>query len=139
MAWHLLDTIEIFMVSLPSFIIYQGLNMKPFFLLSSLLVSTNALAEPFAVGTLSIFKMILVLVFIVGLILVLHRFANKQLTKMGSDKLSVIASIPIGQKERAVLIDVMGEKILIGVSPGSVKHLSTIHTNKTFEAPVDEK
>lgn len=101
--------------------------------LSTLLLANTSFASPEIISAGSMIKMLLVLVVIVGGILLLNKFANKQFTKLGSENLSVIASIPIGQKERAVLLDVLGEKILVGVSPGTVKHLSTIHTNKDFK------
>ena len=44
--------------------------------------------------------------------------------KTGTGALDVIADLPVGQKERAVLIRVGTQQVLIGVAPGRV---STLH------------
>jgi flagellar protein FliO/FliZ len=44
--------------------------------------------------------------------------------RAGSGALDVIANLPLGQKERAVLVRVGKQQILIGVAPGRV---STLH------------
>lgn len=101
----------------------------------TLLASTAASAATDIVSASSIFKMVMVLLLVLSLIFLLNKFATKQFSKLGEGKISVLASIPVGHKERAVLLEVEGEKILVGVSPGSVRHLSTIHSNKAFVKP----
>jgi flagellar protein FliO/FliZ len=99
---------------------------------------TMALAESQIISTSSILKMLAVLLFIVGLIFLLNKVANKQFSKLGNGQLKVISSIPVGQKERLVLVEASGEKILVGVAQGVVRHISNIHTNKKFEMIEDE-
>ena len=63
--------------------------------------------------------------------------------KTGSGALDVIADLPVGQKERAVLIRVGTTQVLIGVAPGRVTtlHVLTEPVNvtppKTFAGPTD--
>ena len=52
--------------------------------------------------------------------------------KPGSGSLDVIANLPLGQKERAVLIRVGTTQILLGVAPGRV---STLHVLTTPVTP----
>jgi|JYMV01.1.fsa_nt_gi flagellar protein FliO/FliZ len=106
-------------------------RIKSFLILITTLPGVS-LAAPEIVSASSIFQMVMVLLLVLSLIFLLNKFATKQFSKLGDGKISVIASIPVGHKERAVLLDVEGERILIGVSTGSVRHLSTIHTNKEF-------
>lgn len=51
--------------------------------------------------------------------------------KTGSGALDIIADLPVGQKERAVLIRVGAKQVLIGVAPGRV---TTLHV---LDEPVD--
>ena len=63
--------------------------------------------------------------------------------KTGTGALDVIADLPVGQKERAVLIRVGTRQVLIGVAPGRVTtlHVLTEPVNvtppKTFAGPTD--
>src|SRR3569833_2010477 len=49
------------------------------------------------------------------------------------DAIDVLADIPLGQKERAVLLKVGQKQILVGVAPG---HINTLHV---LEEPLDLK
>jgi len=49
------------------------------------------------------------------------------------DGLRVIAGVSLGNKERAVVIDINGQQLLLGVTPGAV---SLLHT---LETPLPEK
>jgi flagellar protein FliO/FliZ len=57
--------------------------------------------------------------------------------KTGTGALDVIADLPVGQKERAVLIRVGTTQVLIGVAPGRVTtlHVLTEPVNATPPAP----
>ena len=52
--------------------------------------------------------------------------------KPGTGALDVVANLPLGQKERAVLIRVGTKQILLGVAPGRV---STLHVLETPITP----
>jgi len=53
------------------------------------------------------------------------------LNRASSDALDVISTLPLGQKERAVLVRVGKQQILLGVAPGRV---TTLHV---LTEPVD--
>jgi flagellar protein FliO/FliZ len=53
------------------------------------------------------------------------------LNRASTDALNVISSLPLGQKERAVLVRVGKQQILLGVAPGRV---TTLHV---LSEPVD--
>jgi flagellar protein FliO/FliZ len=68
----------------------------------------------------------LVLAVIFGAAWVVRR--SRVFGKPASGALDVVASLPLGQKERAVLIRVGDTQILLGVAPGRV---STLHVLTT--------
>lgn len=96
-------------------------------------IPSLASATNTGIGVGSIFKMFAVLGFIIILILAISKFANNKVLKLGGDELKIISSIPVGQKERLVLVKAMDEKILVGVSQGYIRHISNIHTSKEFD------
>jgi flagellar protein FliO/FliZ len=53
------------------------------------------------------------------------------LNRASTDALGVISTLPLGQKERAVLVRVGKQQILLGVAPGRV---TTLHV---LSEPVD--
>jgi len=67
----------------------------------------------------------LALALVIGLIYalawLLRRLPGQRLR--GNDGLRIISSIPLGSKERAVLLDINGEQLLLGVAPGAVSLL----------------
>lgn len=42
-----------------------------------------------------------------------------------AEGLAVVAEIAVGQRERVVLLEVAGERVLVGVAPGSVRALKS--------------
>lgn len=69
------------------------------------------------------------LLLVVGLILGLGWLA-KRLPGMqrgaGTSQLKVVASVALGPRERAVVIDVAGTQLLLGVGAGGVRTLHTL-------------
>jgi flagellar protein FliO/FliZ len=49
---------------------------------------------------------------------------------VGGQQMQVLASLPLGTRERVLLVDVAGQQLLLGVAPGRI---STLHT---FSEPV---
>jgi flagellar biogenesis protein FliO len=45
--------------------------------------------------------------------------------------LKVLAALPLGPKERLVLVEARGEELLIAVSPAGVFNVGTSHANPT--------
>jgi flagellar protein FliO/FliZ len=91
-----------------------------------------AKAAPAAVVTTSPLNLILGLLFLVALVLLaawlVRRMGGVQWP--GARALKVVASLPVGARERVVLIEIAGEQMLLGVAPGSVNLLHR------FEQPV---
>jgi len=51
-------------------------------------------------------------------------------TLVGGQQMQVLASLPLGTRERVLLVDVAGQQLVLGVAPGRI---STLHT---FSEPV---
>jgi flagellar protein FliO/FliZ len=79
---------------------------------------------PSTAGTVG--STVFALLLIVGLILALGWLAKRMPgARTGSAKgvLRVVASVPLGQRERAVVVDVAGTQLLLGVGPGGTRTL----------------
>lgn len=86
------------------------------------------------IGTVlsSILAVILALAFVLGLawgvIFLLKKWQDRQLGTLDSDtadwSIRFLRSMPLGQRERVVLIEVRGETMLIGVTTSSMALLS---------------
>jgi len=73
---------------------------------------------------------ILALGLVIGLIFMLAWIARR-LPGTGlrpGDGLRVIAGVSLGSKERAVVVDINGEQLLLGVTPGAISLLHTLET-----------
>ena len=64
---------------------------------------------------------VVVILLLVAVLVVLKRF-NGVSTSMGGD-MRVISSVGVGQRERAVLLQVGEQQVLLGVGPGNVRTL----------------
>ncbi len=72
------------------------------------------------------FALVLVLGLILGLAWVLKRLPGSGLR--AADGLRVVASIPLGAKERAAVVQVGDEQLLLGIGPGGVRTLHLLPT-----------
>ena len=79
-------------------------------------------------------SLFLVIFALLVVVLLLRRF-NTVGTSSGS-YIQVLASAPVGQRERAVLLQVGTEQILVGVASGSV---TTLHQFSDPVAPADRE
>ncbi len=78
------------------------------------------------------FSMLLVvLIVLIFLFYLIKRLSNKGSTR-GEGLISVLAVHYISPKEKILLLDVLNEKILIGVTPQSISQLATIDTDLDF-------
>lgn len=107
------------------------------FFLVALLFSHAALAEdmvakesvkPFVVsGTSYIGQVIMglmaVLLLILALAWLLKRFGQSNL--LTNQHMKIIAAMPLGTRDRLVLVDVAGQQLLLGLSPGNITNLHT--------------
>ncbi|NYZ61810.1 flagellar biosynthetic protein FliO [Luteimonas deserti] len=95
--------------------------------------SVSAPAKPLAVGTHApqgpglggaFLALLLVLGLIVGLAWLLKRLPGGGFRQ--ADGLRVVASIPLGAKERAAVVQVGGQQLLLGIGAGGVRTLHVL-------------
>lgn len=82
-------------------------------------VGSAAPSPPSLLG--AVFALLLVLGLILGMAWVLKRLPGSGFRP--AEGLRVVASLAVGAKERVVVVDVNGEQLLLGVSPGGVRTL----------------
>ncbi|MFP4694999.1 MAG: flagellar biosynthetic protein FliO [Thiohalospira sp.] len=83
----------------------------------------STLMEPLAGGRILeiLLGLFAVLVFIGVVAWLVRRMPG--LTRSADGSLRVVAGIPVGQRERILLVEVGGEQIVVGVAPGRVELL----------------
>lgn len=74
------------------------------------------------------------LVFVIGLIFLLGYLMRRvgPLSGQGAQHIRILSSLPLGPRDRLILVDVAGKQLLLGASPGRI---STLHT---FDEPIAE-
>ncbi|WIH06632.1 flagellar biosynthetic protein FliO [Xanthomonas translucens pv. graminis] len=82
-------------------------------------VGSAAPSPPSLIG--AVLALLLVLGLILGMAWVLKRLPGSGFRP--AEGLRVVASLAVGAKERVVVIDVNGEQLLLGVSPGGIRTL----------------
>ncbi|MBB4124751.1 flagellar protein FliO/FliZ [Xanthomonas translucens] len=82
-------------------------------------VGSAAPSPPSLLG--AVFALLLVLGLILGMAWVLKRLPGSGFRP--AEGLRVVASLAVGAKERVVVVEVNGEQLLLGVSPGGVRSL----------------
>lgn len=82
-------------------------------------------------------RLIAGLVFVLAMVFVLSRLlprlGGRALT--GARGFRVVASLPVGQRERVVLLEVGSRQVMIGVAPGRVNTLHVL--DEPVQAPAD--
>ena len=68
--------------------------------------------------------LVLVLLLIVGMAWLMRRIGG--LTQVGGGVVRVLGGVPVGQRERVVLIQVGSRQLLLGVAPGRVQTLHVL-------------
>jgi len=76
----------------------------------------------------------LVIALIFGLSWLLRRLPGTGLRQ--DDGLRIVAGVSLGSKERAVVVAVNGQQLLLGVTPGAVSLLHALETPLPETAPV---
>ena len=91
-------------------------------LLPGMLVAETALAAPPTVGMADLSGVILSLVLVVGFIFAAAWVVRRMPLGIGrgNGPLKVLAALPLGPRERLVLVEARGEELLIAVSPAGV-------------------
>ncbi len=85
-------------------------------------VGSHAPSSPGLLGAM--FALLLVLGLIVGLGWLLKRMPGSGFRT--SEGLKLVASLPLGAKERVVVVEVNGEQVLLGVTAGGISVLHTL-------------
>ncbi len=80
------------------------------------------------------FMLCIVLIILVGFLFLLKKYLNHQAGGGGRGHIKMLASHHLSQKERIVLVDVLGEKILIGVTAQGISCLSKIEGHGLLDA-----
>jgi flagellar protein FliO/FliZ len=85
-----------------------------------------AAVEPVAATNLLqvLLALVLVLALIAGMAWLMRRMGG--LTQVGGGVVRVLGGVPVGQRERVVLIQVGGKQLLLGVAPGRVQTLHVL-------------
>lgn len=89
-------------------------------------------SDPFSID--AVLQLILVLGFVVALILLLAWVAKRSIgITPGGRHMKILAGLPLGAREKVVLVQVGKEQLLLGVAPGRVNLLTR------FDEPVIEE
>jgi flagellar protein FliO/FliZ len=90
-----------------------------------------AAAEPAIAGLLQVVLGLLVILLLIGgTAWVLRRFTHLQSTAQGNMK--ILGGLPLGPRERVVLIQVGDKQLLVGVAPGRVQTLHVLEQPLVF-------
>lgn len=94
---------------------------------------------PVTVNTESVMQMIFSLLLVLAAIVAVSwLFKRMNLAQQGTGNLlKVIGSVAIGQRERAVLIEINDTWLVVGVGPGQIRTLHTLA--KTEDSPSDNQ
>ena len=103
--------------------------------LTSALVAKPVFAAP-TVGMADLSGVILSLVLVIGFIFAAAWVARRMPLKFtrAPGPLKVLAALPLGPKERLVLVEARGEEILIAVSPAGVFNVGAAHARPATTA-----
>ena len=94
--------------------------------------ATTSAAQTSLIGQLA--QLGLGLVLVVGLIFLMGYLMRRvgPLAAQGGQHIRIVSNLPLGPRDRLILVDVGGKQMLLGASPGRI---STLHV---FEEPVAE-
>jgi flagellar protein FliO/FliZ len=99
-----------------------------------LLIPSSAFAAPDTAT--SMLTVLLSLVLILGGFVAVAWFARRYLPGMGTQgAVKVVATTPVGTRERVVVVEVDGTWLLLGVGGGNVRLLHTLPKPLTERAP----
>jgi flagellar protein FliO/FliZ len=107
-----------------------------FSVLPTALVADKAMAAPgVAIGDLS--SVILSLALVIGFIFAAAWVVRRMPMGLGKSNgpLKVLAALPLGPKERLVLVEARGEELLIAVSPAGVFNVGSSTPNPGAQKP----
>ena len=89
-------------------------------------------------GIKTMAMLLLVLGFLVFVLYFMKRFLIKGRDSKGNVFIKVVSSLHLSPKERIEVIDVSGERIVLGITPGSINFLTKIGPSKDKEKEPNE-
>ena len=95
----------------------------------------NASADIWAAFARTSAMLALVLAVLVFGFYLIKKFSGVRGAKAGKNFIRVLCVHHLSPKEKLVLVDVLGDKILIGVTPASISKISSIDTDMDFTEP----
>lgn len=88
------------------------------------------------IDTSDYFKVVLGLIFVIGLFLVstflFKRYGHGPMT--GRGQLKIVDGLHLGNREKLVLVELRNKQILLAITPGQVKKLETLDNTSTSES-----
>ena len=84
-------------------------------------------------GIKTMAMLFLVLGFLVFVLYFMKRFLYKGRDSKGNVFIKVVSSLHLSPKERIEVIDVSGERIVLGITPGNINFLTKIGPSKDQE------
>lgn len=120
------------------FLLYIVAMLPSFVLAESTAPVISSVTSPVTSPGMAFAKVILVLGFIIGFILLSAWLARRSgfINIVNKKNFQVVASVALSQKEKAVLLKVGNQHLLLGVAAGSV---STLHTYPENENPLEQE
>ena len=85
-------------------------------------------------GIKTVAMLLIVLGVLVLLLYVMKRFMSPKGKYKGDLLIKVVSSLYLSPKERIEVIEISGEKIVLGVSPGNINFLTKLHRRKTSDS-----
>jgi len=64
---------------------------------------------------------------------------KSNMVSSGDNSIKVVSSLPFGQKERVALIEVEGERVLLGITSNGISMLRRYESIEDNQEPVDNK
>ena len=87
----------------------------------------------------SVAMLSLVLGVLLAVLYLIRRFYGRYSGASDRGLIRMVATHHVAPKERIVLLDVLGEKILIGVTPQQINYLATISNGQEINIPQGEE
>jgi|JQIA01.1.fsa_nt_gb flagellar protein FliO/FliZ len=81
----------------------------------------------------------LVLGFMIAVLYLMKKFSTNKFGIQSQGVIKTLATHYITPKEKIILIEVMGERLLLGSTPQSMNFLSKLKSTEEFQFPEDKK
>ena len=126
-------------ISLPRFVLVLGLIVPWSLSLAKDQLDSAESAVPLAklepiINAASVLQVLFSLLFVIAIIILFAWYLRRhQSSGVLNQKMTVVAALSVGARERVVLVQLAGKQLLLGVSPGRVNLL------QAYDQPVLDK